>query len=260
MSLDAYRDSSMLELFRQEAQMQTQVMDTGLLVLEREPNDPAQLEACMRAAHSLKGAARIVGLDAAVALTHVMEDLLVAAQNGEVRLNTTHIDALLRSSDALRQLSEGVHVDGLPALQALLATDAQPQAEPPPTPVVQELPSPMLTPAFYAESAPPEASDPELPAEQHDRILRVSADRLDQLLDLAGRSLVAAQRTKPLSQGLTRLKRMQDQIDRSLHGLRDALLGHELPPRAKAMLTDASHWTLEAKNLLQHHTETFDNF
>ena len=85
MSLDAYQDSSMLELFHQEAQAQTQVMDSGLLVLEREPTDPAQLEACMRAAHSLKGAARIVGLDAAVSLAHVMEDLLVAAQSGTVR-------------------------------------------------------------------------------------------------------------------------------------------------------------------------------
>ena len=40
MSLDAYQDSSMLELFHQEAQAQTQVMDSGLLVLEREPTDP----------------------------------------------------------------------------------------------------------------------------------------------------------------------------------------------------------------------------
>ena len=36
----------------------------------------------MRAAHSLKGAARIVGLDAAVRVAHAMEDCLVAAQKG----------------------------------------------------------------------------------------------------------------------------------------------------------------------------------
>ena len=36
----------------------------------------------MRAAHSLKGAARIVGLDAGVGVAHAMEDCFVAAQTG----------------------------------------------------------------------------------------------------------------------------------------------------------------------------------
>ena len=258
MSFDAFQDSTMLELFRQEAQAQTQVMDTGLLILEREPADPGQLEACMRAAHSLKGAARIVGLDAAVELTHVMEDLLVAAQSGHVRLDTTRIDALFKASDALRQLSEGTQVEGLQALQALLAADAQTVAlEPDPQPA----PTPAPIPASPKDVAVIETSEPETPAnELHDRTLRVSAERLDHLLDLAGRSLVAAQRTQSLAQELARLKRMQDHIDRSLHGLRDALVGQELPPRAKSFLTDASHWTLEAKNQLQQHTEAFDSF
>ena len=253
MSLDAYKDSSMLELFRQEAQAQTQVMDSCLLVLEREPTDPAQLEACMRAAHSLKGAARIVGLDIAVTLAHMMEDLLVWAQSGKVRLSTTRIDALLRASDALRQLSEGVSVQGLPALQAILAEGTQQDAP------AQDA---MLdfAPTLSEEVSPIETNEPELPGELHDRILRVSAERLDHLLDLAGRSLVAVQRIKSLGQELAHLKRLQDHIDRSLHGLRDALLGLELPPRAKASLSDVNHWTLEAKSQLQQHTAAFDSF
>lgn len=253
MSLDAYKDSSMLELFRLEAQAQTQVMDSCLLVLEREPTDPAQLEACMRAAHSLKGAARIVGLDVAVTLAHVMEDLLVCAQSGKVRLSSTRIDALLRASEALRQLSEGISVQGLPALQAILAEDTQQDA-----PVPDAMPD--FRPALPEEVSAIETNEPEPAGELHDRILRVSAERLDHLLDLAGRSLVAAQRTKSLGQELAQLKRLQDHIDRSLHGLRDALLGQELPPRAKALLSDVNHWTLEAKSQLQQHTAAFDSF
>jgi two-component system sensor histidine kinase and response regulator WspE len=253
MSLDAYKDSSMLELFRLEAQAQTQVMDSCLLVLEREPTDPAQLEACMRAAHSLKGAARIVGLDVAVTLAHVMEDLLVCAQSGKLRLSSTRIDALLRASEALRQLSEGISVQGLPALQAILAEDTQQDAPAPDA-------MPDFRPALPEEVSAIETNEPEPAGELHDRILRVSAERLDHLLDLAGRSLVAAQRTKSLGQELAQLKRLQDHIDRSLHGLRDALLGQELPPRAKALLSDVNHWTLEAKSQLQQHTAAFDSF
>ena len=46
------------------------------------PGAPSQLEACMRAAHSLKGAARIVGLGVGVSVAHAMEDCFVAAQRG----------------------------------------------------------------------------------------------------------------------------------------------------------------------------------
>ena len=67
---------SMLDLFRVEAETQTQVLTAGLLALERDPRAGDQLESCMRAAHSLKGAARIVGLDAGVPLAHAMEDCL----------------------------------------------------------------------------------------------------------------------------------------------------------------------------------------
>ncbi len=55
MTPDEMRDASLLELFRLEAEAQTQVLSHGLMVLERKPTDAAQLEACMRAAHSLKG-------------------------------------------------------------------------------------------------------------------------------------------------------------------------------------------------------------
>ena len=72
---------SMMDLFRMEAESQTQVLTDGLLEMERGGNDPATVEAMMRAAHSIKGAAAIVGLDLMVQLAHAMEDAFVAAQH-----------------------------------------------------------------------------------------------------------------------------------------------------------------------------------
>ena len=106
MTPDQMRDASLLELFRMEAEAQKQVLDTGLLILERDPLNAGQLEACMRAAHSLKGASRIVGLDSGVKVAHAMEDLLVAAQEGLLRLLPDHIDALLQGSDLLLQIGQ----------------------------------------------------------------------------------------------------------------------------------------------------------
>ena len=84
MTPEEMRDAPMLELFRLEAEAQTQVLAAGLLLLERNPTLSDQLEACMRAAHSLKGAARIVGVEAGVRVAHAMEDCLVEAQEGRL--------------------------------------------------------------------------------------------------------------------------------------------------------------------------------
>ena len=65
-----------------------------------------QLEALMRAAHSLKGAARIVDLAAAVRVAHVMEDCFVAAQKGKVMLGQKQIDLLLNGVDLLVKIAE----------------------------------------------------------------------------------------------------------------------------------------------------------
>jgi two-component system sensor histidine kinase and response regulator WspE len=92
---------SMLDLFRMEAEGQTQALTAGLLELERNPTAAEHLEACMRAAHSLKGAARIVDIDAGVALAHAMEDFLVAAQNGRITLDREKIDQLLQGVDLI---------------------------------------------------------------------------------------------------------------------------------------------------------------
>ena len=61
---------SMLELFRLEAESQTAILSAGILAVEETQRSPETIEAMMRAAHSLKGAARIVGLEPAVHVAH----------------------------------------------------------------------------------------------------------------------------------------------------------------------------------------------
>ena len=97
---------SLHDLFRLEAENQVAILTSGLLTLERAPRDPAQLESLMRAAHSLKGAARIVGVEAAVRVAHGMEDCFVAAQEGKLTLGRAQTDRLLQGVDLLTQLGQ----------------------------------------------------------------------------------------------------------------------------------------------------------
>ena len=264
MTPDQMRDASLLDLFRLEAEAQKQVLDTGLLVLERDPTNAGQLEACMRAAHSLKGAARIVGLDNGVQVAHAMEDLLVAAQEGLLRLLPDHIDALLQGSDLLLRIGQAQQDDELQArvetvtarLQMLLgnavpALRAQPEN------------SPLLP---QASTEPRQTETPVAPLaettgdERTSRVLRVSAERFDHLIDLSGKSLVEFQRTKPLNESLHRLKRQQESARRTLETLREHLLGTDLDATAQALFAESRNLLLECQQQLQAHQELFDDF
>lgn len=108
MSLDKdLSQFSMHDLFRMEAREQARVLTDGLLLLERgDAGDPGTLAAMMRAAHSIKGAAAIVGMQPGVRLAHALEDVLIAAQAGKVVLDPRAADGMLDAVDLLRHLSE----------------------------------------------------------------------------------------------------------------------------------------------------------
>ena len=98
-------DTTMLELFRIETENYSRVLETGLVELERN-SSPDKIEPLMRAAHSIKGAARIVGLNTAVVLAHSMEDILSAAKKGDFTLDSSDIDILLTATDIFTNISK----------------------------------------------------------------------------------------------------------------------------------------------------------
>ena len=96
---------SMLDLFRVEVETQVAVLSDGLLTLERDVG-AADLESLMRAAHSIKGAARMVGVAAATQLAHDMEDYFVAVQGDRFRIDPSHLDVLFTGIDLLVRISQ----------------------------------------------------------------------------------------------------------------------------------------------------------
>jgi two-component system, chemotaxis family, sensor histidine kinase and response regulator WspE len=99
-------DDSMMDLFRMEAEAQVTILNDGLLALESNAQSARVLETLMRSAHSIKGAARIVSLDAIVNIAHVMEDCFVAAQSKTITLNPDAVDSLLQAVDLLQGITE----------------------------------------------------------------------------------------------------------------------------------------------------------
>ncbi len=259
---------SMLDLFRLEVDGQREVLTHGLLALERTPDDATELEACMRSAHSLKGAARIVGLGAAVSVAHTMEDCFVAAQSGSLRLGRQRIDQLLRGLDLL------VRIATTPEAEA-----AQWSAASPPEVIAfkQSLADAGDGDRIGAGSgtaAAPSAADssPIAPAgfarrdsdaetrDSRDRGLRVSAQTLNRLLGLSGESLVESRWLAPFAESMLRLRRMQGDAGRRFNAVQELLATQDVDERAQAGLSELRRKMLECEAYLVERLGELERF
>ncbi len=267
--------ASLLEMFREEVKSLCGVLAEGLLDLEQDATDPRRLEPLMRAAHSIKGAARIVGVDPAVDLAHALEELLVAAQRGEVAVVSADIDLLLHAVDLLTQLAAAdlaawgtankpaVNA-AVAALEARLTGTPAPTLLPAPPPVLP--PAPPSAPVAAAAAAVPEASPPPSPAaaepEVLDRVVRISALSLTRLLSLAGESLVEARWLQPFARSLQRLKTFQNHLADALDDLHLELApaGRDATPndRAAGASDDARRRLGDCRRLLGERIDEFE--
>lgn len=247
MSGEDLSDLSMLDLFRAELAAQSQAFTTGLLALERDPVAATHLEACMRAAHSLKGAARIIDLAPAVQVAHEMEECLVAAQNGRIRLNRGHIDTLLAGIDLLAAIASGsgaseaetkAQIEVFAQRLHRASQDADASSPNPPGEIDPAGPT-------HGAEAPTASPPPEPPAPAGDpaagttgeRMVRVTAESLNRLLGLAGESLMSARRLRPFNDGLLRLRRVQAELAKSFEDLRAAMPADGEGRAAQALAT-----------------------
>lgn len=96
--------------------------------------------------------------------------------------------------------------------------------------------------------------------ERRSRVLRVTAERLDRLLDISSKSLVEFQRIKPLADSLQRLRRLQSSASRALDVVRETVQETALDPQAQAMLGEARQLIGECQQMLVQHIADLDEF
>ncbi|KAA2212586.1 hybrid sensor histidine kinase/response regulator [Teichococcus oryzae] len=271
-----YSQFSLADLFRLESETHVQALTDGLLALERDAAAAQHLEACMRAAHSLKGAARLIDLTPAVDLAHAMEDIFVAAQNGRLALGREQIDLLLRGVDMLASIARATAEPGgggeaaraeVDALLAALhqAVTAPGQAAPSPPPVAVAPPQAAPAAPEPPPPPPPTPAAPPPPAPEGgdaaERILRITAESLSRLLGLSGEALVEARRLRPFNDRLMRLRRLHYDALRAFDGLRDALpASHAASDQVQLALADARQRLMDCQDYLGERLAELDAF
>ena len=265
---------SLHELFRGEAETHAAALSEGLVKLEGTSN-PAIVEPLMRAAHSIKGAARVIGLDIAVRLAHGLEDVLVAMQKGREAISSARIDQLLRGADLLASLARvsEAEVAQWTATNASAVDQLAAELMVPPPAAVQIAPAaaPTAPTGFQVPSSGPPAGSQVPPAGTTETTsqlptavpaavpasipaptpatatattrassVRVTAEKLDRLLQLAGETMLESRRLGVIHEEALDFKRMlvrlEDELDRLRAEIRAAGLDPTLVARARGIV------------------------
>jgi two-component system sensor histidine kinase and response regulator WspE len=285
---------SMAELFRVETETQAGILTRGLLELERGTATPELLEELMRAAHSLKGAARIVNQPLAVQVAHALEDSFVAAQKSgkakgqrlkaEGHPTLSGLDENVGVPESEKVLGSDFSLQpsafpsafsleplSLPSIDALLrgvdllvnlSKGGHPPAENEIRNLLAELTSgksegsrlKAKAQATSAISLQPSALEGSLQPSALRASVRLGAENLNRLLALAGESLVETRWLRPFQESLQRLKRMLD--EEKDKGERQKAEAHS----TLAFSLEPSAFLREARQYLAERLEELDQY
>jgi two-component system chemotaxis sensor kinase CheA len=241
MTLSEQIRQQLIKSFKVEQSEHVQKINEGLLALEGNPTSEAQqtlFDEIFREAHSLKGAARALGLTVIESLGHSLEDLLLSAREGRLTFSPElfdlsyqtldAIDLLIKQLDAaevttppakvlallvrLEEIRDSVVEEGKGADQEtmVLSTTNEEEKKQPWATDLNLSPPPLPSQTSTPLNSDPEpvdlSSSPPLIQAQSDETIRVSVNKLDALMNQFGELLGAKIRAE---RRLTEVREMQ---------------------------------------------------
>lgn len=171
-------DIDLDELMRAFIVESTENLDTiegSLVTLERSPGNVEVLQEMFRAAHTLKGNASCVGADAITEVAHRFEDVLERLKSGDLSMTPGRVSVVLQVTDLLR--------DMVAATAAGREPESNGYAE-------------LLRLIEEGSENGAIAGDSTARSKAVTRTLRVSVEKLDRMLDLAGELAISRGRLR----------------------------------------------------------------
>ena len=91
-----------LNIFNDESDEIVHRLNNNILTLEKNPENKDIIIELFRDAHSLKGAARMIGFNDIQAVAHKIEDILGLAKESKLTINSEVTDAIYKSIDFIK--------------------------------------------------------------------------------------------------------------------------------------------------------------
>ena len=95
-----------LSIFQEESEEQLQKLNESLLTLEANPEDQQAIQTIFREAHSLKGAARMIGLSDIESISHKLEDIFSSVKKGTLEIKPELVDVICKAVDSIGSIIE----------------------------------------------------------------------------------------------------------------------------------------------------------
>jgi chemotaxis protein histidine kinase CheA len=211
-------DPELLATFRAEVEERLASLQAGLLALETHASPRQVITLLFRDAHTVKGSARMLGLEGVLHVAHNMEDLLGALRDGRFEVRKDHVDVLLAACDGIARSLPGEDALPDPALQPLVDALAAAVAGA----------EQVAVPVLVQPTAPDvEALETSEPVRQSSDSVRVAASKVYDLLDAVGEADLGARRVE---QTTGTLLTMAAEQARWVAALRQATSAGTLPP------------------------------
>ncbi|QII30105.1 response regulator [Stenotrophomonas maltophilia] len=238
-------DRELVDIFVEEGKDLLDHCDGLISELRDAPQDREALAGLQRDLHTLKGGARMAGINAIGDLGHSIESLLEAVAGGRTEIERRDVQLLERGFDRLHQLltRTGEHrvvepaQDLLDAFEARTTTDIAAASAAAASAAVVAEQAPQATPAVAVVDAPLSAplpvegsTDEDPLARPQQEQVRVRADLLDRLVNHAGE--VAIYRSR-LEQQLGAFRGAMGELERTNARLRDQLRRLDLETEAQ---------------------------
>ncbi|WP_455209056.1 response regulator [Kaarinaea lacus] len=273
---------SMHDLFRMEAESQTTILAQGLLDLEKDVKSEEKLEILMRASHSVKGAARIVGIDAIVTIAHELEDCFVAAQRRQIELTSSHIDLLLKAVDMIVQIAHmdesettqwlTQNQDTISSIKHQIATILSGELTAPTAgdKPIKEAVNKQVARVTKTKRTSAKADvtgvsskvseETKTVRDIEERVIRVNADRLTRIMGLSSEMLVESGRLRPFADSMLLLKRRQLELSNLLESIKDSIEHTPTSERTRLQLLNAQRKLADCRVLLSERLVELDDY
>jgi two-component system chemotaxis sensor kinase CheA len=264
--MDIEFQKRLLATFHDETKEHLAAISAGLIELEKATGTekrPELLESVFREAHSLKGAARSVGMNGIESLSHALEGVFAGFMRQEVVLSPALFDLLHRATDTIYKLLLSGETDGnasgtISVME--LVTSLEQTAK-----RLSSRPSPPEPPQAQHARRPDQSVSPSADNPAVSDTIRISAAKLDSLLHQAEEMVTLKQAAlqhaadlKELGAGFLtwekELKRIRPAL-RRVHKLQMISAGKNIPSADSGQLGKLlayCEWSQEAVKSLGH--------
>ena len=247
-----------LQSFLIESDENLAQLEQDIVTLERSPDDSDCVASAFRAIHTIKGTCGFFGFSHLEALTHLLEDILGAMRDGQLKMDLDTAAALLDGVDEIRVFLKHINSEGNDGkaapdeLMARLNTLVPEKSASEPAVVIPEPEVEITTAVTISEDPVVDEPSQENPEHEHDEkeatsasptpsdsTVRVDVVLLDKLMNVVGELVLTRNQLlqHAASQNDTQLVNLSQRLNMVTSELQEGLMQTRMQPIRNAWAT-----------------------